>query len=199
MASWDHEARRLFDYLSTSGLLDRSYVILTSDHGEMFERGDVGHWTRLMYDAIMHIPLMVHAPGQTARKDVLAPTSSVDVLPTIATFAGDPVPSWAEGQVLPTFGGQEDAGRSIFAVDAKNNPSWAPLSSCTLSLTKNSQRLTYYDYPGQWQGFEFYDLNEDPEELQNLYGKQPSAALHMKDELMQRLSEANAPFEPGGG
>lgn len=198
MASWDAEARRLFDFLSSSGLMDRSYIVLTSDHGEMFERGDVGHWTRLLYDPIMHIPLMIRAPGQTTRADVFAPTSSVDVLPTIASMTGNPVPVWAEGQPLPGFGGTEDTQRSLFTVDAKNNPSWAPLTHTSLSITKNGQRLTYYDYPGEWTGFEFYDLHEDPEELFNLYGKQPSAALQMKDELLQRLSEANAPYQPPG-
>ncbi len=198
MASWDAEASRLFDYLSSSGLLDRSYVVLTSDHGEMFERGDVGHWTRMIYDPIMHIPLMVRAPGQTTRQDVYAPTSSVDVLPTIASLAGNPVPAWAEGQVLPGLGGQEDEARSIFTVDAKNNPSWAPLTHTSISLTKNSQRLTYYDYPGEWQGYEFYDLREDPEEMNNLYGKQPSAAVQMKNEMMERLAAANAPYQPAG-
>jgi arylsulfatase A-like enzyme len=198
MASWDAEARRLFDYLSSSGLLERSYVILTSDHGEMFERGDVGHWTRMLYDPIMHIPLMIRAPGQSTRRDVFAPTSSVDVLPTLAALSGNPIPSWAEGQVLPGFGGQEDHGRSIFTVDAKNNPSWAPLTRTSISLTRDNQRLTYYNYPGEWQGYEFYELGEDPGEVQNIYNMQPAAARQMKDELMQRLSEANAPFQPPG-
>lgn len=198
VASWDHESGRLFDYLGSSGLLERSHVVLTSDHGEMFERGDVGHWTRMIYDPLMHIPLIIRSPGQTERRDVTAPTSSVDVLPTLATMAGNPVPQWAEGTVLPGYGGSEDQGRSIFTVDAKNNPSWAPLTRATVSLTRDNQRLTYYNYPGEWQGFEFYDLNEDPEELKDLYQLGPSAAREMHDELMQRLTEVNAPFESSG-
>ena len=199
MASWDAEVGRLFDFLGSSGLLERSYVVLTSDHGEMFERGDVGHWTRLMYDPIMHIPLMISAPGQKGRRDVSSPTSSIDVLPTLAQLTGNPIPSWAEGQLLPGFGGNEDPGRSLFTVDAKNNPSWAPLTRTTLSLTKNRQRLTYYLYPDEWEGYEFYDLEDDPEEMKNLYGSSPAAALQMKDELMQRLSEANAPYQKAPG
>ena len=199
MASWDAEASRLFDYLSTSGLLDRSYVVLTSDHGELFERGDVGHWTRMLFDPLMHIPLIIKAPGQTKREDIYAPTSSVDILPTIAHLSGNPVPAWAEGKLLPGFDGVEEASRSIFTVDAKNNPSWAPLTRSTISLTKNQQRITYYDYPGEWQGWEFYDLSADPEELKNIYGQQLSAARDMQDELMQRLSEVNSQYQGGPG
>ncbi|MGE5073170.1 MAG: sulfatase/phosphatase domain-containing protein, partial [Anaerolineae bacterium] len=127
--------------------------------------------------------------------DIMAPTSSVDIVPTLAHLAGNPVPTWAEGNLLPGFGGEEDLGRSLFTVDAKNNPSWAPLTRTSISLTKNNQRLTYYEYPDEWQGVEFYDLNEDPEELNNLYGQMPSAARPMQDELMERLSEANAPYK----
>jgi arylsulfatase A-like enzyme len=198
MASWDHEAGRLFDFLGSSGLFDRSHVVLTSDHGEMFERGDVGHWTRMIYDPLVHIPLIIKSPGQQGRQDVHTATSSIDVLPTLAAMAGNPIPQWAEGQLLPGFGGVEDGGRSLFIVDAKNNPSWAPLTHATVSLTKNNQRLTYYNYPGEWQGFEFYDLDEDPEELHNLHEASPAAAREMQDELMQRLAEANAPYLPPG-
>jgi muconolactone delta-isomerase len=100
--------------------------------------------------------------------------------------------------VLPGFGGNQDHDRSIFTVDAKNNPSWAPLTRTTVSLTKNGKRLTYYNYPGEWQSFELYDLKEDPEELNDLYGARPAAARALQDELMQRLAEANAPFQAPG-
>jgi len=199
MASWDSAVSSLFDYLSSSGLLDRSYVVLTSDHGELFERGDVGHWTRMLFDPIMHIPLIIKTPGQRERRDIFAPTSSVDILPTIAHLSGNKVPAWAEGQVLPGFDGAENPGRSIFTVDAKNNPSWAPLTRTSISLTRNGQRLTYYTYPDEWQGYEFYDLAEDPEELHNLYGQSPVAAREMKDELMQRLADVNATYQQSPG
>ena len=195
MASWDAAARSIFDYLSTSGLMDSSYVVLTSDHGELFERGDVGHWTRMLFDPLMHIPLMIHAPGQTARQDVFTPTSSVDIVPTLAHIAGAVAPSWAEGQLLPGFDGGNDPNRSLFTIDAKNNPSWAPLTRSTISLTKNQQRLTYYNYPGEWQGWEFYDLTDDPEEMKNLFGLAPTAAKQMQEEMLQRLSEVNAPYQ----
>ena len=64
LASWDAEVGRLLEYLRTSGLLDSSYVILTSDHGELFERGVVGHNCSLIYDPIVHVPLIISRPGQ---------------------------------------------------------------------------------------------------------------------------------------
>jgi arylsulfatase A-like enzyme len=195
VASWDAEVSRLFDFLKTSGLLDRSYVIVTSDHGELFERGEVGHWTRLMYEAIMHVPLLISAPGQKGRKDVHAFTSSVDLLPTLAQITDNPIPAWCEGQLLPEMGGTETPSRSVFTVDAKNNASFAPLTRTSISLTKNPYRLTYYKYPGAGEQFEFYNFAEDPDELKDLYSSGPAIALDMRAELLQKLSEVNSPYD----
>ena len=61
-------------------------------------------------------------------------------------------------------------------------------------MTKEPYRLTYYNYP-ESQQFEFYDLDADPEELNDLYPSQPYEAIQMKDELLQRLTEADQPFK----
>ena len=196
MASWDAEVVQLFDYLKSSGLLDNSYVFLTSDHGEMFERGEIGHWTPLMFDPVMHIPLIVSTPGQNGRKDVHAYTSNVDILSTAASLAGLPAPRWGEGQVLPELGGLEDPKRSIFTVDAKSNPSFSPLTNVSLASTRGGYRLAYYNYHGVTR-FEFYDLINDPEELTDIYPASPSIAMDMKDELLQKLSDVNRPYETG--
>ena len=92
IASWDHEAQRLFQFLKESGLTENSYIIVTADHGELFERGELGHWTKMIYDPIIHVPLIVRSPGQEFRQDVHTITSSVDLLPTVAHLTGNPIP-----------------------------------------------------------------------------------------------------------
>ena len=194
IASWDYEVRRLFSFLKSSGLLEKSYVFVTADHGEIFERGEVGHLTPLMFDPLLHVPLIVSVPGQRAQKHVHTLTSSVDILPTVAALAGVPVPEWVEGKILPELGGAADEHRGVFAVDAKTNSSFAPLTRVSLSLTREGYRLSYYKYRGE-EMFELYDLNGDPEELHNLFGSSPAIATSLKDELLQKLSEANRPYE----
>jgi len=194
IASWDAEVSRLFQYLQDSGLLDRSYVVLTADHGELNERGERGHFTSMIFEPLIHIPLIVFQPGQKQRKDVYTYTSSTDILPTLAYLLGKPVPAWVEGELLPGFGGKENPERSIYSMDAKTNASFAPLTQTSISLTKNQHRLTYYDYPDDQQ-FEFYNLEEDREELKDLYPSQPALARRMKDELLQKLDEINQAFE----
>lgn len=103
------------DKLEASGILDHSYLVVTSDHGELFERGENGHNTFLLYDSVIHIPLLVSAPQQTKRQDFYSLTSNIDVLPTLLNIVKKEIPSSVEGRLLPGFGGAEDATRSIFA------------------------------------------------------------------------------------
>ena len=190
LLSWDEEAGRLFDFFKTSGILENNYVIITSDHGELFERGEVGHFTPLIYSPVMHIPLIISRPGQKGRSDVHIPTSSVDVMPSLAHEISGQIPSWVEGQLLPGFGGSEDLTRSIYTIDAKQNSVFAPLNKFSMALTRERRRLIYYQYP-EFSQFEFYDLDDDPDEMKDLFSQKPVAALQMKDEMLQKLSEVN--------
>ncbi len=195
IASWDSEIGRLFDFLIESGLTKNSYIFITSDHGELFERGIKGHFTKLIYDPIIRVPLIVSRPGQTIREDVHALTSSVDILPTVASVLGRSIPAWAEGNLLPGLGGVGDGHRSIFSVDAKYNSSFTPLRNYSISITRDSYRLTHYSYPkDDYEKFEFYELDSDPNELKDLYPAKPVLALEMQDELMQKIEEVNQPY-----
>lgn len=192
LASWDSETGRLLDFLKESGLMENSYIFITADHGELFERGITGHFTKLIYDPLIHIPLIISRPGQTTRENIHAFTSSVDILPTITNLLGLPIPDWAEGQLLPGFGGLEDEHRSIFTVDAKYNSSFTPLRNYSISLTRDNHRFIHYSFPkDDYEKFEFYDLDSDPDELTDLYPAKPALALEMKDELLQKVEEVN--------
>ena len=197
LASWDAEVGRLLDYLRTSGILESSYVIITSDHGELFERGVVGHYCPLIYDPLVHVPLLISRPGQQNRVDVHTPTSSVDLLPTLASLVGGDRPDWAEGQLLPELGGTPDKFREIYTLDAKTNSAFAPLTRVSLALQKSGYRMTYYEYPNvDYRNFELYDLDEDPAELNDLSASEPQISAQMREELLQKLADINRPMQP---
>lgn len=195
LASWDAELARLFEHLRVSGLLDSSYIFITSDHGEMFERGVVGHYTPLIFDPLVRIPLIVSRPGRTDRIDVHTPTSSIDLLPTWAGLAGLGPPLWAEGRSLPELGGVAEGNRSLYTFEAKTNSAFAQLTKVSVSLTRNEHRLTYYQYPDKdYTGFEMYNLLDDPEEMQNLFSEGSPVSASMKEELLDKLSDANRAY-----
>lgn len=194
IANVDAEFGRLIDRLTESGALDNSYVVVTSDHGQSLERGLEFHFTNLLYEPLMHIPLMISAPGQDKRKDIYTATNNVDILPTLLHLAGRPIPSWAEGNILPELGGVDDAERSLFTIEAKTNRAFAPLTQTTVAMVKGDYKLIYYTGYEKEDSFEFYDLEQDYEELVDLYSSQPSALKIMKDELLEKLDSVNAKY-----
>jgi arylsulfatase A-like enzyme len=194
VASLDWEFGRLMDAMEDAGIFENSYVVVTSDHGEMFERGEKAHATVLLYDPIVHIPLMISTPGQQSRRDVYTPTHAVDVLPTLLQLAGKPVPSSSEGRLLPGLGGVEDMERSLFVVEAKNTPAFQPFKKATVAMQKGNYKLIYYTGYEAEDTFELYDLDADIEELNDLYPAQPVIAKRLKEELLESLFAANKPY-----
>lgn len=195
IANVDYEVDRFIQALEKHGILDSSYLIITSDHGELFERGEYGHGTALVYDPVAHVPLMIHEPGQTARQDVHTLTSNADLLPTILSLAGREIPSLVEGRLLPGLGGEDDPDRSVFTVFAKENSAFQPLNKSVMSMHKNEYQLLYYrGYPGYDDKAELYHLGEDPDELHDLSSDDPATTARMKEELLDLANTADAPY-----
>jgi hypothetical protein len=196
IANVDDEFGRLLDSLQASGLLERSYVIVTSDHGQLIERGVHGHVTPLLYEPVINIPLIISAPGQAARKDIFTPSVNVDLLPTLLHIAGMRIPDWCVGRVLPGFGDQEEKGRSLFAIEAKTNSAFAPLKKATIAMHKGGFKLiAYFGYRGFEETYDLYDIENDPEELEELSIGKPAEFASMKEELLDNLADANRRYE----
>lgn len=192
IADVDAEVGLLVNTIDQEGILANTYLFILSDHGELSERGEQGHLTPLMYDPVLRIPLIVLAPDQKSRRDVFYPTSNVDILPTILHLLGKDLPTAMDGEVLPGFGGEDDDERSIFSIEAKRNSALAPLTRASLSMIKGSKKLIYYlGYPGYDDSFELYDLQNDIEEMDNLFNKDLVGAARMKEELLDALTSAN--------
>jgi arylsulfatase A-like enzyme len=189
----DAEFGRLYDHLDRSGILENTYVIVTSDHGQLFERGIHGHLTSTLYDPVIHIPLLISRPGKKERQDVFEPTSCVDLLPTLLHLAGKTVPDWCEGDLLPTFGKMSsDPDRMIFAVEAKSNPKMGPLEKYTIAMIESRYKLiSYFGYGSRREAYELYDLHNDPEERQDLFETKQRVAAELKEKLAVKLSENN--------
>ena len=190
----DAEFGRLYDYLGTSGMLDDTILVLTSDHGQLFERGIHGHLTSTLYDPLIHIPLLISLPGQSQRRDIGIPTSCIDLLPTLLHLTGKPIPAWCEGQVLPGFGAADpDPERSIFTVEAKSNPKQGPLKIGTVMMIKGRYKIIhYFGYKPHPDVDEVYDLANDPAERENRQGPEAiPAASDLQGELVAKLEETN--------
>lgn len=191
LLTWDSELSRLYSFFEDSGFRNDNLIIFTSDHGEIFERGEIHHWTPLLNQPIVRVPLIVSYPGGQKRQDIYSTTSSVDILPTLAHLANLNQTFKTDGQLLPFFGGIDDVNRSVYSFDSKVNPKNGGKRSFSIGLTKNKLRLLYYEYK-DYQNIEFYDLNTDPEELIDLTPKNSSEFKLLKEELVEKIEEVNS-------
>ncbi len=197
IASVDYEFGSLLSALEAGGRLDNAHLILTSDHGHLFERGVLGHVTPLLCDPVIHIPLMISSPGQTARKDIYTPTSNADILPTVLHLAGQPALSAGlDGVALPLLGGEADSARPIISLDAKKNSAFLPLKRVSISMRKGDWKLIRYaGYPAASESYELYNIVQDSFEQQNQFQKAASIASAMQAEMLDMLAQADKPFQ----
>ena len=148
-------------YLQQKNLLATTIFVLVSDHGESLgEHGETSHGV-FLYDATLHVPLMILAPGLVPAS-VTAQVRLVDVAPTIAALAGLAQPSKYSGQsLLPFIKGAQTADLAAYSETYYTNllMGWAPLHSIRAANKK------WIDAPKP----EWYDLKNDPRELKNLY------------------------------
>jgi arylsulfatase A-like enzyme len=201
IANVDAEFGYLLDQLVASGLLENTYVIVLSDHGQLFERGVHGHASHLLYDQGIHVPLIISAPGQTERQDVHLPTSNVDILPTIAALTGGQLPEGLDGAILPGFGSAPLIGgaeRSIYCVEAKESSAFHPLVRGSFVMVRGSHKMIWYSgYQAAGDIVELYNLEADPLELHDLSKDEPEVTKEMLEELTLMRKKADAPFTAG--
>jgi arylsulfatase A-like enzyme len=98
------------------GLAERTILVLLSDHGEEFgEHGGMGHG-RTLHRELLHVPLIVWAPGLLAPARRAAPVSMLDVAPTVLDLVGVAPDRGHRGVSLAAIarGARGDAGRAIF-------------------------------------------------------------------------------------
>ncbi len=196
----DREFGRLMDGLERSGMLENAWVVLTSDHGEMFERGILGHTTPVLYQPVIRVPLMIFEPGQRSRRDVHGTPARWICCRRSCISPGSSLRTGAKGQYYhPLHPTEPDAERSLYAVQARTNEQYEPLTYATTALIKGQYKLMYffgYDELGEAgsKRIEMYDLANDPEELNDLYAAKPETAAELLDELKAKLAEVDEPY-----
>jgi len=177
------------DWLEQTGRLDRAIVIITADHGESFEHGEFLHGGPDLYEGLIHIPLLIHLPGQQQHGSIAQSAQQADLLPTLLDLIGVPAPSWTDGTSLrPALEGKTLAPRPVFSMVLEADSSFSPITRGTLAIVDdNFKYVIHLDTQEQ----ELYRYKTDPSEENNLVGSEPDVAKRMHDLLIARLKKAN--------
>jgi len=168
----DHHVGLVIDQLQRLGALDRTIVVVTSDHGEEFlERGVIGHRTTL-YDEVLRVPLVVRYPPRVpAGLRVSRQVRLMDVAPTLLSLAGLGAPTTTVGQA------SRDLSPLLAAATASQVPellAFADLHGQLAAVRTADHKLVEDRRTG---ARELYDLRRDPRERVDLARSSPQLQL----------------------
>ncbi len=181
VAFTDSLVGRFREALEAHGLLDRSLLILTGDHGEgLGDHGERFHGF-FVYETTIHIPLIIRFPHAVRAGTVaIDPVSHVDLMPTILDAVGLPAPDGLEGtSLLPVILGSGDGlDREVYSESFYPllHYGWAPLRA----IRTDTYKLIDVPRP------ELYDLRNDGYEASNLAPQDPQIVDDLRTRL-QRL------------
>jgi len=111
IAYMDAELGKFFSFLKARGLWDNTLIIAAGDHGEMLgEHGEDAHGL-FIYEAAVHVPLIVHSPWPLPARRVATTVELVDIVPTILEALGmDPAKTQQGKSLLPLAFGDKKEG-----------------------------------------------------------------------------------------
>ncbi len=179
IAHTDAQIARLLDVLRGKKLLDRTFVIVTADHGEEFgEHGAQYHET--CYEEVVRVPLMVSGPGIAPGKDDSI-VQQIDLLPTMLALLGVAPPAGLPGanMLAPHSSGPSLSDRPLF-IERNRPPGFRQrallfsgmklirVEERDLSLVPPESRTEYSEAPNVHAGVFLYDLSNDPRETRDL-------------------------------
>jgi len=189
--SVDDQVGRLLSYLDENGLRENTLVIYTSDQG--FYMGEHGWFDkRFMYEQSLRTPLLMRFPeGFNKKGRVEALVQNIDYAPTILDFAGVEPPKEMQGISLkPLLANGVDTLRDAIYYHYLEFPNEHGTKKHYGIRTDRYKLIHFYEDIDVW---EFYDLESDPKEMQNVI-LEPAYQDQVQD-LQIRLKELQVLYQ----
>ncbi len=191
--SIDDEVGRLIAYLEKEGLMDNTIIVYTSDQG--FYMGEHGWFDkRFMYEESFRTPLIIRYPEKIKAGSVCdALVQNLDYAPTYLALAGIDKPEFMEGTSLtPLFSGETPANwREYLYYHYYDYPAVHQVRRHDGVRDNRYKLIHFYGEPNKKDKpincNELYDLQNDPNELNNLFGNPDYSEI--TDRLQKRLDK----------
>ncbi|MBN2093628.1 sulfatase [candidate division KSB1 bacterium] len=202
LLSIDDSIGRVMNYLFENGLDQSTMVFYMGDNGFLFgEHGLIDK--RCMYEESMRVPLLAYCP------DVIKPGSviteqvqNIDIAPTILELAGLKTPENMNGQsFVPLLEGKKVEWREAVLYEyywERNFPQTPTVHGI------RTNKFKYIHYHGIWDTDELYDLENDPNEMNNLIDSPEHQEIinKLKNQMFEMLESTGGmviPLQPDAG
>jgi len=193
IAHIDHGVGRLLAELEHLGLADDTLVFYTSDHGDLL--GDHGLYLKgpTPYEGLLNVGIIARGPGVPAGKRVAEPVSTMDLAATFCDYGGAALPGEAQSASLrPLF--ENGAARDAAYCEWNLHPNRCGVELKLRTVRTQTAKLTLELVSGAG---EFYDLKNDPNEMDNRFDDPGCAALQgeLREMLKARPGGERAEFD----
>ncbi|MCP4448083.1 MAG: sulfatase-like hydrolase/transferase [Myxococcales bacterium] len=174
VAYTDHWIGKLLDELEQNPNYNDVAVILVGDHGDEFWEHRYRRHLLRIYDETMRVPLMIRLPGDTSGKSLDMPVSVADLYPTILGLFALSTPTKTLGRSLVDTlqTGTPPPKRPIYMISHFER---------AVAAVANGKKVIINRLIG---ASEFYDLEKDPNERNNLADKNPTEFHKLYCELL---------------
>lgn len=193
-ASLDWELGRLLNAIDDAEIRDDTAFVFTSDHGEMF--GSHGRIAKnIFYEEAVRVPFLLRLPGEVDPGIRTTPLNTPDIVPTLLSLLGLPVPNSMEGTDLSHIA-RGDAGPSPEAAFLQGMGHTFQWEDGNEWRGARGKRYTY----ARWRdgGELLFDNLEDPYQLHNLVNdpQHRDAYDRLSSFVDDRMDALNDPFKP---
>ncbi len=185
----DHYIGKLLDGLEEMGLAEDTLIVFTTDHGHYYGHHGLNAKGPFHYEDGIRVPFIVRWPGEVpAGTESDALQSLVDVPVSLLRVAGADVSPMMQGvDQLPVWLGKKETVRDHVLVEHRHQPTTIHMKT----YVDERYKLTVYF---RCEYGDLFDLQNDPEELHNLWNDPASQTL--KAELTRKMLFAEMAVEP---
>lgn len=206
VADADERLGKLIERMRDNGLLERTIVVISADHGEeLFEHGWIGHastsYDGKLYDELIRIPLLIRLPDASKRGRFDALAQGTDLMPTLFDIlgfdAGQLDPAMQGHSLMPVVDGEAQEVRDYVFAETTIKGWTTPKGEmgrrvvAVRSRNQKLMRVPVGERGEEGEGFrvEGYDLRDDPGEQSDIYASRRAEFAELERALDDWFAE----------
>jgi arylsulfatase A-like enzyme len=191
---------QLLDWLENSAFANNTLIVYSTDHGDMMATHNGMQGKGTFYEEAIRVPLIFSFPGVLPVNKLMAhPVSTIDIAPTVMDILvkGKGAESMQGVSLFPLMTGQNKSSVPTYSI-----AQWGATALPTWMVRNNEFKLMMWEVNSSAVDG-YYDLKNDPHELNNLIGNNPNrgkyikAANTMKAVIVNWLKKINSPSLKG--